>query len=312
VNIIGPDSMIFGVDDLDGSMRFLADYGLHKTEAGSHGATFEALDGTSAVVRHSSDRGLAKAVAPSPNVREVIYGVGDTTSLQKIGAELTRDREVRQGSDGVIHSTDHDGYPIGFQLTQRRPIAAPHDMSNVPGRPPGRPVNQVAAVDIIQCRPSTLSHFVLFSNDVQGAENFYAERLGFRTVDYFVDAGPFMRPAGTFEHHTLFLIQAGKLGLQHFAFHLSGPNELLKAGWDFVKKGYKPQWGPGRHILGSNYFWYFLSPFGALMEFDADMDLHDDRWVPRYMPLDADHSQTFLFEFKDKWSPRDQRDKRDN
>jgi catechol 2,3-dioxygenase-like lactoylglutathione lyase family enzyme len=298
--------MIFGVDDLDGAMRFLSDYGLTRTEAGPHGATFEALDGTSAVVRHSSDRGLVRAVASSPNVREVVYGVGDPASLRKIGAELTRDREVRQGSDGVIHSTDHDGYPIGFQLTQRRPIAPPHDLANVPGRPPGRPVNQVAVLDTIQCRPSTLSHFVLFSTDVKGAEKFYAERLGFRAVDYFIDAGPFMRPAGTFEHHTLFLIQADKLGLQHFTFHLSGAHELLKAGWDFVKKGYKPQWGPGRHILGSNYFWYFASPFGGLMEFDADMDLHDDRWVPRHMPLNADHSQTFLLEFKEKWSPRGQ------
>lgn len=303
MNIIGPDTMIFGVDDLDGSIRYLSDYGLHKTEGGSHGATFEALDGTSVVVRHSSDRGLAKAVAPSPNVREVIHGVADAPSLQKIAAELTRDREVRQGSDGVLHSTDHDGYPIGFQLTQRRPIAPPHDLVNVPGQPPGRPVNQVAALDVIQCRPSTLSHYVVFSNDVKGAEKFYAERLGFRTVDFFVDAGPFMRPAGTFQHHTLLLIQADRLGLRQFTFLLSGPGELLKAGWDFVRKGYKPQWGPGRHLFGSNYFWYFASPFGGLMGFDADMDMHDDRWVPRHLPRNAESSQTFLLEFREKWAP---------
>ena len=114
MNIIGPDTMIFGVDDLDGSVQFLTDYGLRKAEGGSLGASFEALDGTTAVVRHSSDRGLARAVAAAPNLREVIYGVGDAGTLQKIGAELSRDRDVKQGNDGVVHSTDHDGYPIGY------------------------------------------------------------------------------------------------------------------------------------------------------------------------------------------------------
>jgi catechol 2,3-dioxygenase-like lactoylglutathione lyase family enzyme len=303
VNIIGPDSLIFGVEDLDGAKQYLTDYGLQKVDASASGATFEALDGTSAVVRRSSDPGLAPAIAPSPNLREAVYGVADQWTLERIGAELGRDRNVRQAGDGVLHSTDEDGYPIGFQIARRRQIAPPSDLINVPGMPPGRAINQVAAVDDIQCHPSTLSHFVLFSRNVKQAEKFYTERLGFRAVDYFIDAGPFMRPAGTFEHHTLFLIQSDKVGLQHFTFHLSGPNELLKAGFEFCRKGYKPFWGPGRHILGSNYFWYFNSPFGAIMEFDADMDLHDDRWVPRRMPLKADTSQTFLLQFKDKWSP---------
>ena len=93
------------------------------------------------------------------------------------------------------------------------------------------------------------------------------------------------------------------LWLLGFTFHVAGPNELLKAGWEFAKKGYKSQWGPGRHILGSNYFWYFNSPFGGMMEYDADMDLHDDSWVPRVVPASQDTSQTFLMQYADKWSP---------
>ena len=303
MNIIGLDSLCFGVEDFDASLKYLEDYGLRRTESGRHGATFEALDGTSAVVRRASDAGLPKAVAAAPNLREKTYGVADEWTLRRIGAELSRDREVRQGSDGILHAHDDDGYPIAFQLSRRRPIAAPHDLINVPGRPPGRAINQVASTDAISCRPATLSHLVLFTTDVQRAEKFYAERLGFRSVDYFIGAGPFMRPAGSYEHHTMFLIPSNKLGLQHFTFHLSGPNELLKAGTEFRNKGYRSYWGPGRHLLGSNYFWYFASPFGALMEFDADMDLHDDRWVPRHLPLNADTSQTFLFDFREKWSP---------
>jgi len=306
VNIIGPDSLIFGVEDLDGAMRYLSDYGLRRIESAPSGATFEAQDGTSAVVRLASDKGLASPMAPSPNLREAVYGVADRAALERIGAELGRDREVRQGSDGVLHSTDADGYPIAFQVTIRRALAVPQDAGNYPGCAPGRALNLVAAVDDAIIRPSTLSHFVLFTHDAAQAEKFYQERLGFRTVDYFIGLGPFMRPAGTFEHHTLFLVQVpahAPLGVQHFTFHLSSANALLKAGWEFCRKGYKSFWGPGRHILGSNFFWYFNSPFGGLMEFDADMDRHDDNWVPRHMPCNADTSQTFCFEARPKFHP---------
>jgi catechol 2,3-dioxygenase-like lactoylglutathione lyase family enzyme len=49
---------------------------------------------------------------------------------------------------------------------------------------------------------------VLFAPDIEKAEKFYSQRLGFRTVDVFTNLGPFMRPTGTLEHHTLFLIKA--------------------------------------------------------------------------------------------------------
>jgi hypothetical protein len=39
------------------------------------------------------------------------------------------------------------------------------------------------------------------------------------------------------------------------------------------------------------------------MEYDADMDLHDDAWTPRAVPPGADNSQIFLFEHRAKWSP---------
>jgi len=37
----------------------------------------------------------------------------------------------------------------------------------------------------------------------------------------------------------------------------------------------------GRHILGSNLFWYFNNPCGGRTEYYADMDQMDDDWKPR-------------------------------
>ncbi len=123
--------------------------------------------------------------------------------------------------------------------------------------------------------PRTLSHVVYFVPDIAGGGSVLrrAARLqGAPTGS--VDAGPFLRPAGTLDHHTLFFIQTPVYmkGCEHFAFHMGGPTELLLAGSRFVKAGYQSFWGPGRHQFGSNWFWYFNSPLGCHVEYDADMD----------------------------------------
>ncbi len=133
----------------------------------------------------------------------------------------------------------------------------------------------------------------------------YAERLGFITTDRFSNVGPFMRPAGTDDHHTLFFLNTPPhmKGIERFTFHMSGPTEVVRAGNRMVEKGYQSFWGPGRHIFGSNWFWYFKSPFGCNMEFDADMDLHDDEWNAREALPDVDNSQAFLLQYREKWAP---------
>jgi hypothetical protein len=146
---------------------------------------------------------------------------------------------------------------------------------------------------------------VYFVPDQVKASRFYVDRLGFRCTDRFTDAGTFLRPAGTLDHHTLFLIQtpAFMKGVEHFTFHLSGPTAVLQRGTDFAAKGYQTYWGPGRHKFGSNWFWYFNSPVGCHVEYDADMDLHDDNWVAREAPMQVDESQIFLFQHREKWAP---------
>lgn len=286
-------------------MKCATDYGLKLVERGSDGATYEALDGTGIILRRSADASLPPASAPSPNLRETRYGVADPGTLAAIGAELSKDRAVEALPDGVLRSRDDDGYSISFVVTARRKIVAPRYGVNVPWQPPGRGLNVTAAGNNMEATPCSLSHVVMFTKDKTRSERFYAQRLGFRTVDAFTNLGPFMRPQGTQDHHTLFLIQVPgpAVGMEHFTFHFAGANEVLKGGWEFSHKGYKSFWGPGRHILGSNYFWYFKSPFGGNIEFDADMDVHDDSWKPRYITAEQDTTQIFLLQYADKWIP---------
>lgn len=304
MNIVGLDELVFCVDDLDACKQYLLDYGLKPPSRSERGTRFEALDGTAVTVLPADDPNLPPALGPTPSLRETVYGVTDEATLKSIAVELGKDREVHRGSDGSVSSVDDMGFALKFQRTVRRPFTAAPDLTNAPGSPPQRPINSVGITPDMPAVPRTLSHVVLFVPDAARAEAFY-QRLGFRTTDRFTGTGPFMRPAGTAEHHTLFMIQAPPFmkGCEHFTFHMGSGTEVLLAGTRFEAKGYQTFWGPGRHLFGSNWFWYFNSPFGCHVEYDADMDLHDDSWAAREAPVSADTSQLFLFTRRDKWFP---------
>jgi len=300
MNIIGPDALVFGVDDVAACSRYLTDYGL----APVGGGRFEALDGTSVVIADRHDAGLPPALPTGSLLRKTIYGVADAAVLEQIATELMRDREVRRLADGSIESVDDAGFALGFQVTVRKRLNLPSETVNAPGAPPQRPANVVAVDENATALPRSLSHVVYFVPDAAKAEAFYT-RLGFVCTDRLLGCGPFLRPAGTHDHHTLFLIQTPPhmKGIEHFTFHMGGPTEVMLAGTRFVKKGYQSFWGPGRHKFGSNWFWYFNSPLGCHVEYDADMDLHDGTWTAREAEMGADASQLFLFQHRDKWAP---------
>ncbi|MGJ7542448.1 VOC family protein [Variovorax sp. LT1R16] len=312
MNILGPDELIFGVEDLDACTRYLTDYGLEPVSEGR----FEALDGTAVIVRHAEDASLARRTLQTANLlRKTVYGVADVVTLEAIAAELSTDREVRWLDDGSIESVDDVGFVLGFKVSRRRPLQLPAERVNAPGdanRPINTPASPAEGPGVIP-RPRSLSHVVYFVPDLEKAEAFYVERLGFRVSDRFVGLGPFLRPAGTQDHHTLFFIKTPPFmqGCEHFTFHMGGPTELLVAGYAFVGKGYQSHWGPGRHRFGSNWFWYFNSPLGCHVEYDADMDLHDDSWVAREAVAETDRSQIFLFDWREKWAPNGPQPKKD-
>ncbi|MDC8784657.1 VOC family protein [Roseateles koreensis] len=300
MKIIGPDALVFGVDNLPACSQYLMDYGLADVGNGR----FEAVDGTAVVLRAKDDPSLPASMGTASMLRETVYGVADEATLDAIATELGRDREVTR-SGGVLRCVDDMGFALAFQVTVRRPLGPQVEKLNAPGSPPQRPVNVVAVDDQAPSLPLTLSHVVYFVPDEAKATAFYIERLGFRITDRLGGAGPFLQPRGTQDHHTLFLIQTPPFmkGVEHFTFHMAGPTALMQAGSRFVAKGYESFWGPGRHRMGSNWFWYFNSPLGCHVEYDADMDQHDESWVARMAPIGPDASQLFLFTHREKWAP---------
>lgn len=306
MNIIGLDEVVFGVEDVAGCTQFLTDYGLLPVQVSAAGGRFEALDGTAVVIRRADDPALPPALGTGCMLRKTVMGVADAAALDAIAGELRRDREVKQLADGTIETVDDAGFVLGFQVSVRRAFDKPGERVNAPGDSLRRAANDLGVdVDAPQILARTLSHIVYFVPDGNKAVAFYTQRLGFRITDSFAGVGPFIQPAGTLDHHTHFIIEAPAHmhGVEHFTFHFGGPTEVIQNGSRFVEKGYQAFWGPGRHILGSNWFWYFNSPLACHIEMDADMDLHDASWTPREAQLGADASQAFLLQYRKKWSP---------
>lgn len=305
MNIIGPDYLVFGVDDLAACAEFLTAFGLSPVGVDDHGGLFEALDGTGLIIRKKDDPELPAPLPTATMLRQQVYGVRDASDIEAIAVELSRDRKVHKLADGTIETTDDHGFALKFQVTRRRKLEMPAEKINAPGAPAQRGPNELGVWDGMPASPRSLSHQVLFVPDLDVAVKFYCGRLGFVVTDELTGAGPFLRPKANDDHHTLFFIRTPEYmkGIEHLAFHMGGPTELMVAGSRFVKAGYESFWGPGRHKFGSNWFWYFNSPLGTHFEYDADMDKHDDEWVARAAPMGPEASQMFLLQHRDKWAP---------
>lgn len=301
MRIIGPDELIFGVDNLPACRAFLDDYGLTEREPDC----FEALDRTAIVLRATDDPSLPAPLPTATRLRQTVWGVEDQAALDAIEAELSRDRAVTADAAGRLSTVDDAGFAVAFQITRRVKLDLPPERINSPGAAPGRAANEIGANEDAPARPRTLSHIVYFVPDMDRMAKFYIDRLGFVITDKFTNTGPFLRPQANDDHHVLFMIQTPEYmqGLEHLAFHMQGPTELMLAGSRMVKKGYESFWGPGRHKFGSNWFWYFNSPLGTHVEYDADMDKHDGDWTMREVPMSKDAAQMFLFENVAKWAP---------
>ena len=134
-----------------------------------------------------------------------------------------------------------------------------------------------------------LGHCVLNVKDFRESEAWYKSRLGLITSDE-IDSGG-RKALGAFlrcdrgaipsDHHTLFLVGAGKPKFNHAAFELADFDDLM-CGNDWLReKGRHHEWGVGRHVLGSQILDYWRDPWGHTVEHWTDGDLLDTAWGSR-------------------------------
>jgi catechol 2,3-dioxygenase-like lactoylglutathione lyase family enzyme len=267
------ESLVYGAEDVAAGIRYWEDWGVHCRERSGAGADFVLPSGQTVLVRGAGDASLPPPVEAGSTMREVIWGVDGDAALDELGAELGRDREVSQHG-GTLHTTDPAGFAIGFRRvdpTAPQPAEAANRL-NHPFDPPRR------------ATPRRIGHavFNIPKRTVKECADFYLNRLQFRLTDRAVDLGDFMRAKGSSDHHNLFLAHIqDRAGFNHAAFEVRDFDEVVLGGKHMESRGWKPATRPGRHIMGSNLFWYFKNPSGGNTEYFADMDVMDDDWQPR-------------------------------
>jgi len=265
----------FRAPDLDQMARFLADFGLvaardgerlyarglgpapylHITEQGEPG--FVALGLRAASVEDVEALGRAEGVAPH--------------------------RLARPGGGVAVTLRDPDGYAVEILAGQAQAQALPLPCSDgwndarEKGRL-GKPKRTgQAAAHVVR-----LGHCVLGVSDFRRSEQWYKERFGFITSDEIavspqMSIGAFLRcdrGAVPTDHHTLFLLQApGGASFHHAAFEVVDLDDLLAGHVRLSQSGWTPEWGVGRHLLGSQVFDYWRDPWGHTLEHWTDGDL---------------------------------------
>ena len=287
--ILGVAEVYFGVDELEKCTRFWDDFGLVRLAAGPTESVFEVASGARVTVRLRNDARLPAQYFDWPGIRETIWGVDTAANLDKLVADLARDRKVTRDADGTAHLIADGGQPIGLRVWHKREVLSQPDPVNAPGCIQRLNLHRKWRQ---RARPKTINHVVFFSTDYVAAFEFYRDRLGFRLSDHSKGLGVFARADGAPEHHSIFWVNAdlpitpGKNGYMHTAFGLEdidevmlGANQMTEKGW--INKSMNSSGGLSRHRISSAIYYYIDNPNGGEAEYHADTDYLDDNWVPR-------------------------------
>ena len=121
-------------------------------------------------------------------------------------------------------------------------------------------------------RPRRLSHLLMFTADVLGSVAFYSEVLGLKLSDHSGDGIAFMHGAHGSDHHLVALAKSSGGGLHHTSWDVGSIHEVGLGAEIMKSKGYTQGWGVGRHVVGSNYFYYVRDPWGSFAEYSFDID----------------------------------------
>jgi catechol-2,3-dioxygenase len=132
-------------------------------------------------------------------------------------------------------------------------------------------------------RPTKLGHIASYVEDLEGAQSFYTDVLGFRWSDTIGDFFTFLRCNA--DHHAINLMRSVKKhGLFHVAFEMRDIVHLKDALDHLASREIRLQWGPGRHGAGHNIFTYHHDPDGNLVELFTEIDVIYDEATGQFEP----------------------------
>jgi catechol-2,3-dioxygenase len=227
------------------------------------------------------DRGSLFLRAESPDHHVVSLYEGTSGRLHHVAFEASSRDQLSRAADAIVEhggsilygpgpSPDEPGVQelVRFGDPDDNVIEIIYGMEQVPDKYANRYV-----------KPQDLNHAVINVSDVDRAERFYTDVLGFRVSDWIKHFMTFMRCNPN--HHSL-AVKVGDPGLDHAAFTTTGWEELSRGVFYLGEHGVPRVWGPGRHGPGNNLFSYFRDPEGNIVEYTAEViQVDDESWQAR-------------------------------
>ena len=291
MGIVGIESVVFGVSDLDEHRRFWTDFGLPLESALDDEVTFRIASGSRVVLyRHGDARLPSPDPFPGDGLKETVWGVETAEALDAIAARLALEVKLRRDADGTVHCTCPDGQPIALRVWNKRSFVSEASPVNTPASRPRFNQHRIWRAKAI---PKTINHVVFFSTDYVASFEFYERCLGFRYVDHSRGTGIFARADRTYEHHSIFWVNCDlpiapdHFKFMHIAFGLDDIDEVMLGANIMEAKGWKnvsmnSSGGISRHRISSAIYYYCDIPGkSGEAEYHADTDYVDDNWVPR-------------------------------
>jgi catechol 2,3-dioxygenase len=199
------------------------------------------------------------------------------------GAGVAEVDPPREAPEGGLWVRDPDGNLVNVRPEAgAAPAPDPPLAINSPGH-----AQRVAArgyPDYIGARPRRLGHVLLFTPDLARMTDFYTRLLGLRLSDRCPSIIAFLRCST--DHHNLALLASEGPGFHHGSFEVGTVDEIAMGAKRMLEAGCPPGWGLGRHVIGSNFFYYVRDPWGSFAEYFHDIDYipEDCAWQARDFP----------------------------
>jgi catechol 2,3-dioxygenase-like lactoylglutathione lyase family enzyme len=192
---------------------------------------------------------VALEEGPAPYVRSTTFvcsaaelgALGRSVTAQGLNATLTTSTDPGDGNGLIV------ALPEGQLL---RFLASTSEVAPLTG------------VDM----PMQLTHVVFNAADAEATATMAEDALGF-TVSDRTKGMVFVRCNDS--HHSTAFARAGYASLNHIAFEMADLDAVMRGIGRMRDHGFAPAWGPGRHGPGDNVYAYYISPFGAVVEYST-------------------------------------------
>jgi catechol 2,3-dioxygenase-like lactoylglutathione lyase family enzyme len=182
------------------------------------------------------------------------------------------------GDDDGLWLSDVDGVPIELVVADKCTPDAKCAAVAAAALPAGQGAAPARSA-IATVRPRRLSHVLRFTPDVPRMVRFCTEVLGLRLSDYSGEVIAFLHGAHGSDHHILAFAKAETPGFHHSSWDVGSIDDVGCGAEQMRNAGYTEGWGVGRHVIGSNYFYYVRDPWRSWAEYSFDID---------YVPANVD------------------------